>query len=66
MYRALRVLGQFGDHLISRSYRAFSNDVTAAMLVFRNKGMVAMMVYKTNPPGMELYFMQILSFVSVI
>ena len=26
------------------------------MLVFQNKGMVAMMVYQTNPPGIELYF----------
>ena len=36
--------------------RAFSHDVTAAMLVFQNKGMAAMMVYQTNPPGIELYF----------
>ena len=39
-----------------RSYRAFSHDVTAAMLVFQNKGMAAMMVYQTNPPGIELFF----------
>ena len=36
--------------------RAFSHDVTAAMLVFQNKEMPAMMVYQTNPPGIELYF----------
>ena len=36
------------------------------MLVFQNKEMAAMMVYQTNPPGIELYFIQILSFVSVI
>ena len=34
----------------------FSHDVTAAMLAFQNKGMAAMMVYQTNPPGIELYF----------
>ena len=32
-------------------YRAFSHDVTAAMLVFQNKGMAAMMVFQTNVPG---------------
>ena len=26
------------------------------MLVFQNKGMAAMMVYQTNPSGIELYF----------
>ena len=36
--------------------RAFSHDVTAAMLVFQNKEMAAVMVYQTNPPGIELYF----------
>ena len=28
----------------------------AAMLVYLNKGMAAMMVYQTNPPGIGLYF----------
>ena len=37
-------------------HRAFSHGVTAAMLVFQNKEMAAMMVYQTNPPGIELYF----------
>ena len=36
--------------------RAFSHDVTVAMLVFQNKEMAAMMVYRTNPLGTELYF----------
>ena len=36
--------------------RAFSHDVTAAKLVFQNKRMAAMMVYQTNPLGIELYF----------
>ena len=35
---------------------AFSHDVMAAILVFQNKGMAAMMVYQTNPPGIDLYF----------
>ena len=29
---------------------------TAAMLVFQRKGMAAMMVYQTNPLGIDLYF----------
>ena len=36
------------------------------MLVFQNKEMAALMVYQTNPSGIEQYFTQILSFVSVI
>ena len=38
------------------AYRAFSHDVTATMLVFENKEMSGMMVYQTNPAGIELYF----------
>ena len=37
-------------------YRSFSHDVTAAMLVYENKGMAAILVHKTNPQGIELYF----------
>ena len=48
----------------SDSYKALSHGVTVAMLVSQNKEMVAMMVYKTNPPGIELYANN--SFVSVI
>ena len=36
----------------SAVYRAFLHDVTAAMLVFQNREMAAMMVYQTNPPGL--------------
>ena len=36
--------------------RAFSHDVTAAMLVFQNKETAAMLVFQTNPLGIELYF----------
>ena len=39
-----------------KAYGAFSHDVTAAMLVFQNKEMVAMMVYQSNPPGIKLHF----------
>ena len=38
------------------AYRSFSHDVTAAMLVHKNKGMAAILVHKTNPLGIELYF----------
>ena len=34
----------------------FSHDVTAAMLVFQNKEMKAMLVSQTKPLGIELYF----------
>ena len=37
-------------------YRMFSFDVTAAMLVYLNKRMAAMMVCQTNPLEIELYF----------
>ena len=33
---------------------AFSHDVTMSMLVFQNKEMAVMMVYQTNPRGIEL------------
>ena len=38
------------------SYRVFSRDVTAAMLVSLNNGTAAILVYPTNPPGIELYY----------
>ena len=37
-----------------RTYRAFSLDVTAAILVFQNNKTAAMLVYRTNPEGVEL------------
>ena len=36
-------------------YRAFSRDVTAAMLMSLNKGTGAILVSPTNPSGIELY-----------
>ena len=42
--------------LLSTSrYRAFSHDVTAAILVFQNNEMAAMLVYPENPLGVELF-----------
>ena len=38
------------------SYRVFSRDVTAAMLVSQNKEMAAMLVSQAKPLGIELYF----------
>ena len=34
-----------------RKYRAFSHDVTVAILVFQNNDMAAMLVFQTNPMG---------------
>lgn len=37
-------------------YRAFSHDVTAAISVFQNNKMAAaMLVYQTNPVGVEIF-----------
>ena len=38
-----------------RSYRAFSHDVTAAILVSQNNETAAMLVSQTNPLGVELF-----------
>ena len=38
-----------------RTYRAFSHDVRAAILVFQNNKTAAMLVYQTNPEGVELF-----------
>ena len=35
--------------------RAFSHDVTAAILVFQNKETAALLVFHTNPVGVELF-----------
>ena len=36
-------------------YRAFSHDVTAAILVFQNNETAAMLVYQQNPVGVERF-----------
>jgi len=45
--------------------RAFSHDVTAAILVFQNNEMATMLVYQTNPLEVELFSYATLPFVSV-
>ena len=47
---SMKVLTKF----LNKIYKAFSYDVTAAMLVFQNKEMATMMVCKTNSQGIEL------------
>ena len=37
-------------------YRAYSHDVTAAILVFENNETAAMLVFQTNPVGVGLFF----------
>ena len=37
------------------SFKVFTRDVTASMLVSLNKGTSAMLVYPNNPPRIELY-----------
>ena len=35
--------------------RAFSHDVTAAILVFQNNETAAMLMYQVDPVGLELF-----------
>ena len=44
---------QFLFHLLT--YRVFSHDVTAAILVSQNNETVAMLVSQTSPLGVELF-----------
>ena len=44
--------------------REFSHDVTAAILVFQNKGMVVMLVYQVISLGIKVYFYATTSFVN--
>ena len=37
------------------TYKAFSHDVTAAILVFQNNETAAILVYQENPLGVELF-----------
>ena len=36
-------------------YKAFSHDVTAAILVFQKNETAAMLVFQTSPVGVELF-----------
>ena len=40
---------------LEMAYRAFSRDVTAAILVFQNNETAAMLVYQTSPVGVQLF-----------
>ena len=42
-------------NLNKRSYRVFSHDVTAAILVSQNNETAAMLVSQTGPVGVELF-----------
>ena len=45
-----------GRNVATRN-RAFSHDVTAAILEFQNNGTAAMLVYLDNPVGAESFLM---------
>ena len=50
------ILGNFrNDNEYRNGNRAFSHDVTAAILVFQNNRTAAMLVYQDNPVGVELF-----------
>jgi len=41
--------------ILGSAARAFSHDVTAAILVFQNNGTAVMLVYLDNPVGGEFF-----------
>ena len=43
------------DHKDKKDYRTFSHDVTAAILVFRNNETATILVFLTDPMGIELF-----------
>ena len=45
-----------GNEFIWTIYKAFSRDVTAAILVYQNKETAAILVYQSSPLRVELYF----------
>ena len=47
-------LNSSSEQIVSEN-RAFSHDVTAAILVFQNNETAAMLVYQQNPLGVELF-----------
>ena len=55
-YPSQRWIARLPQAISEIANRTFSHDVTAAILVFQNKEMTAMMVYQTNPLGSELCF----------
>ena len=45
----------FSSDEYTKLYRAFSHDVTVAKLVFQKYKIAAMLVFQTNPVGVELF-----------
>ena len=41
--------------IVNLNYRAFSHDVTAAMLVYQNNETATILVYQTSPVGVGLF-----------
>ena len=54
---ALRFPAYQGDAYAPKKYRAFSHDVTAALLVFQNNKTAAMLVFQTNPLGVKRFLL---------
>ena len=51
------IINTFTNHFNNNCInRAFSHDITAAMLVYQNKGTATILVYQANPLGIELFF----------
>ena len=50
-------ISEVESHISDRRshYKAFSHDVTAAILVFQNNKTAAMLVFPTNPVGVDLF-----------
>ena len=44
-----------GTALVAFTYRVFSHDVTAFILVFQNNETAAMLVFQTSPARVELF-----------
>ena len=44
-----------GTALVAFTYRAFSHDVTASILVSQNNETAAILVFQTSPVGVELF-----------
>ena len=55
--KALRFPAYQGDAYAPKKYRAFSHDVTAALLVFQNNKTAAMLVFQTNPLGVKRFLL---------
>ena len=54
-YYYVKLLGAYAFHASSNTYRVYSHDVTAAILVSQNNETAAMLVSQTSPLGVELF-----------